>query len=80
VLRQFHVEGFVNQYRLYQLSADGRDIIFISEAIENISAGWRAMESYHVENENEFTETFELAAPNRPFEVYSQVTLRRSSR
>src|SRR5512139_2350166 len=34
VLRQFHVEGFVNQYKLDTISVDGRKIIFISEVIE----------------------------------------------
>jgi len=77
VLRQFHIEGFVNQYRLESLSADGRRIVFISEAIENIAAGWRAKETYQLTGENELIETFELAPPNKDFEVYSAATLKR---
>ena len=38
MLRQFHIEGFVNQYKLESISADGKTIVFISEAIENIPA------------------------------------------
>jgi hypothetical protein len=34
VFRQFHVEGFVNQYVM--TSTDGKTIIFTSESIENI--------------------------------------------
>jgi hypothetical protein len=79
VLRQFHVEGFVNQYKLDSISADGKRIVFVSEAIENIPIGWRAKETYHILDENEFTETFELAPPNKVFEVYTSVTLRRSN-
>jgi hypothetical protein len=45
VLRQFHIESFVNQYRLDSISADGTRIVFISEAIENIRQGWRAKET-----------------------------------
>jgi hypothetical protein len=46
VLRQFHVEGFVNQYVVDRMSDDGRTIVFVSTAIENIPAGWRARETF----------------------------------
>ena len=36
VLRQFHSEGFVNQYVLESISADGKTIVFVTESIENI--------------------------------------------
>ena len=77
VLRQFHVEGFVNQYILDSISKDGKTIVFTSEAIENIPKGWRARETYQLVNANKFIETFSLAAPNKDFEVYSKVTLKR---
>ena len=44
VLRQFHVEGFVNQYLLEPNSTPDR-LVWISEAIENIPAGFRARET-----------------------------------
>jgi len=71
VLRQFHIEGFVNQFRAERVSEDGRLIVFTSEAIENIPAGWRARETYRILNENEFTEIFELAEPGKDFQIYS---------
>ena len=77
VLRQFHIEGFVTQYKLEVMSPDGKTIVFISEGIENIPAGFRAKETYRVIGENEFTETFEMAEPGKEFEVYSKATLRR---
>ena len=77
VLRQVHAEGFVNQYKLDSISADGKTIVFISEAIENINEGWKAKETYEVKSENEFVETFELAPPNGQFEVYTKTILRR---
>ena len=77
VLRQFHIEGFVNQYRIESISQDKRTIVFISEDIENIPAGFRAKETYHISNDNEFTETFELAEPGKDFELYSKATLTR---
>ncbi len=78
VLRQFHIEGFVNQYRLDSLSADGKRMVFVSEAIENITPGWRARESYDILNENQIQETFELAGPSKPFEIYTRVLLNRN--
>ena len=72
VLRQFHIEGFINQYTLDSISTDKKTIVFTSESIENISEGWRARETYKLINENEFTETFELAAPQGNFEVYTK--------
>jgi len=77
VYRQFHIEGFVNQYILDYISADGKEIRFISEAIENISYGWRASETYRILSQDEFTETFELAAPGNDFEVYTICHLKR---
>jgi hypothetical protein len=77
VFRQFHVEGFVNQYVLTDLSPDGKIIVFTSEAIENIPAGWRARETYKIVNSDEFIEIFELAAPGKDFEVYSESRHRR---
>ena len=76
-MRQFHIEGFVNQYKIESISPDGKSIIFISESIENIPAGFRARETYQMINENEFTETFELAEPGKDFELYSKATLKR---
>jgi hypothetical protein len=36
ILRQFHVEGFVNQFKLDSISTDKKTLVFISENIENI--------------------------------------------
>ncbi|UCF58842.1 MAG: hypothetical protein JSV15_07290 [Candidatus Bathyarchaeota archaeon] len=69
VLRQFHVEGFVNQYILQNLAEDGKTMVFVTESIENIPSGWRAKETYKVLNDDEFTEVFKLAAPGKDFEV-----------
>ncbi|HEY3389890.1 MAG TPA: hypothetical protein VGK38_09985 [Prolixibacteraceae bacterium] len=77
VLRQFHIEGFVNQYKLDSISPDRKTIVFVSENIENIAPGWRAKESYRLVNENEFVETFELAEPKGTFEVYSKAKMTR---
>ena len=72
VLRQFHVEGYVNQYKLDSISLDGKTLVFITESIEKIPTGWRARETYQLINSYEFEETFELAAPNENFSPYSK--------
>jgi hypothetical protein len=51
--------------------------VFVSESIENIPQGFRAKETYQIINDNEFTETFELAEPGKAFELYSRATLMR---
>ena len=72
VFRQFHIEGFVNQFVMSNASADGKTIVFMSESIENIPAGFRARETYKILGPDEFTEVFEIAEPGKDFEVYSE--------
>lgn len=76
VLRQFHVEGFVNQY-VEELGPLPSPIVFTSEAIENIPPGWQARETYVVHGPDEFEEVFELAETGKPFEVYSRSRMKR---
>jgi hypothetical protein len=77
MLRQFHIEGFVNQYKLDSISHDKKYIVFISEAIENIPPGFTARETYIILNENEFIERFEIAEPGKDFTLYSEARLKR---
>jgi hypothetical protein len=79
VLRQFHIEGFVNQFKAETISADGKLIVLTSESLENIPAGYRAKETYKILNENEFTETFEIAEPGKEFTVYSENHFKRQN-
>ena len=39
VLREFHVEGYVNQYVLDDRDPDSKQLVFWTEAIENIPPG-----------------------------------------
>jgi hypothetical protein len=79
-LRQFHIEGFVNQFEAESISEDGRTMVFVSTAIENIAPGWRARETYRILNDKEFVETFALAKPNHDFNTYSETHFRRANR
>lgn len=76
VFRQFHSEGFVNQYTLTNdPKADGK-IELTSETCENTPPGWKARETYKLVGET-LEDRFELAAPGKPFERYTTATLKR---
>jgi len=77
VFRQFHVEGFVNQYVLDSLSADGKTIVFVSEAIENIPPGWRARVTYEIPSDGELRVIFDLAPPGKDFDKCAENRLKR---
>src|SRR6185295_4966160 len=77
VLRQFHVEGFVNEYTLDSVGTDGKSTEFTTVRIENIAPGWRAKESIRILSPDVFVETFSLAAPGKGFEVYTETHLTR---
>lgn len=77
IVRQFHVEGFVIRYKLERITDDKKTIVFVSESIENIATGWRARETYKIVNEDEFIEIFELAAPGKEFDVYTENRFKR---
>lgn len=80
VLRQFHTEGFVNQYALNPSESTASRLVFESEALENLSAEWRAREIYERIGEDEFTETFQIAEPGQALETYSQSRFRRRAK
>lgn len=76
VLRQFHQEGFVNQFALAEPANPSGDLVFESEALENVPKGWKARETYRVISPDEFEETFEIASSG-PYEVYSRARFKR---
>jgi hypothetical protein len=80
VLRQFHVEGFVNTYRRVDLPEWPAQLVFESESFENFNSSWRARERYEFVDEQAFVETFELAPPGKDFETYSRTRLQRVAR
>ena len=50
----------MNTY-VQQPTGDDKTIVFVSEAIKNIPAGYRARETYTILSHDEFTERFEIA-------------------
>ncbi len=76
VFRQFHTESFVVTYVETGETTPAK-IVFESEHIENIPAGYKARETYVPSGPDAFEETFEMAGPGKPFEVYSKTSFRR---
>ncbi len=76
VWRQFHSEGFVNEYVLETASPDGKSVEFVTRGIENLP-GFRAKKAYRILSHNEIEETFSLAPPGKDFEVYTTAHLKR---
>lgn len=74
IFRQFHGEGFVNEYRLDSISDDKKRLVFVSESIENIPAGWRAKEVLIIDGKK-LTELFYLAEPGKDYEEYTKAYL-----
>ena len=65
VLREFHVEGFVNQYLLEQDAHDETILRFVTESIENMPPGWRAKNTLEILTGDSFREVFDLAGPGK---------------
>jgi hypothetical protein len=77
VFRQFHQEGFVNQYVALPEAKAGT-VVFETEALENLPSGWKARETYEVISPDEFVETFELAEPGAAYKPYSRNRFKRA--
>lgn len=79
VLRQFHEESFVNTYAMRPEASTAKKLVFESESFENFDNSWKARETYDLISADEFIETFELAAPGAPYEVYSRNRFKRAA-
>lgn len=78
VLRQFHIEGFVNTYVQDAEAKPGTVISFTTDAIENIPPGYRARETYIMSGPDQLEEVFEIAEPGKEFALYSRTKLTRA--
>lgn len=80
VLRQFHQDGSVNTFVLDAAETTGSVLVFDSEAVENHDPGYRARATYEVYSSDEFIETFEVAEPGKPLDLYSRTRFTRVGR
>lgn len=77
VFRQFHAEGFVNQYICKKILDEGKTFIFVSEQLENLPPAFKARLTYKIVNPKEFQMTFDLATPGKDFECYQSGVMKR---
>jgi len=77
IFRQFHVEGFVNQYVLDTLSANGKRLVFITESVENGPPGLQAKWVLTLVDDLEMHTAFSLAFPGQEFACFSENQLQR---
>lgn len=70
VFRQFHVEGFVNQYVLNQEISSPNKLVFESEIIENFVPGGKARWTIIIKNNTELETLFDLQMPGKEFACY----------
>lgn len=80
VLRQFHQEGFVNTYVLNAAESRDNVLVFDSETLENLDPAYKARETYEVYSSDEFIESFEVAEPGKPLDLYSRTRFTRVGR
>lgn len=55
-------------------------IVLESEALGNVTAGWKARETYQLVSPDEFVETFEVASSSGAYEVYGRARFKRGGR
>ena len=79
VMRGFHSEGFVHEYRCVEAAPDGSRMVFETAQVENGPPGMRARETLVFSASDSLESTFELAMPGGSFEPYTHERLRRLS-
>ena len=77
VLREFHVEGFVNQYLLEETTSDESKLRFVTESMENMPPGWRGRTTLEILSGDSFREIFELAGPGEGWTCYITIEFQR---
>lgn len=77
VFRQFHIEGFVNQYVLNQDISTPEKLVFETEVIENFVPGGKARWTILIKSNTEIETIFDLQMPGKEFACYGTNTLER---
>jgi len=70
VLREFHVEGFANIYKLNEEFSTDTKFVFITKEIENNPGNWVAKLTFDKSSDTEFTEIFEIAMDGKNFKPF----------
>ncbi len=76
VFRQFHTEGFVNQYVL-DIAEDGKKFVFTTEKIENAPPSMKARWTLKIEGKDNIEGIFELAFDGKTYKPCSKNKMKR---
>lgn len=74
VLREFHVEGFVNIYELDTIQSTEEKFVFVTREIENNPGNWKAKLILTKNSEKQFTEEFLIAMDGENFKPFLKNT------
>ncbi len=77
VFRQFHVEGFVNQYVLNESLSTQNTFVFESEVIENFVPGGKARWTIVLKDNSEIETIFDIAMPDKDLVCYGKNKLKK---
>lgn len=70
VFRQFHIEGYVNQYVLNDSLSDDSTLIFETEMIENFVEGGKARWTIKKIEENKIESIFDVSFPGKEYACF----------
>ncbi|MFD1094354.1 hypothetical protein [Salegentibacter chungangensis] len=70
ILREFHVENFVNIYELDTEQSSGDKLVFLTREIENNPGNWKAKLILTKTGEDKFTEEFLIATNGKDFKPF----------
>ena len=77
ILRQLHIEGYVNTYILEKIPQIGEAFVFVSEHLENAPPSMKAKEVFKLTDENTMEQSFYLSMSEDNFQCYSVNTMLR---
>ncbi len=78
VLRQFDNEGYVTTYYADRLIGSPKKVVFVAERMENLPDNWRARLIFHIINDREYRELFELDTAKGEYQLYVTNTFYRA--
>lgn len=77
VFRQYHIEGFYNEYVLNESLSNEKTIVFETEKIENFVPGGRARFTINVKSDSEIETLFDVGFPGKEMSCFGKNQLRK---
>lgn len=77
VFRQYHVEGFYNEYTLRDSLSNKTTLIFETEKIENFVPGGRARFTINIKSDSEIETLFDVGFPGKEMACFGKNLLKK---